>query len=330
MEIVNGQNPNKVKYFDLGDFISKIKVDSYVLEHMEETNKDFDAYMRRIKQYEETDLLHFWLIKAAEELVSSYKIEKHNIDKRQFLKQDLFFDTLDISHQRIHDLHNFVMENENKEKTDGYRKNPARVSYIDKMGEEHVYWHAPDPELVKDFMEQFIQIYKSNDLSVINSNPFLKSALIKLLFIRIHPYGDGNGRTSRILYSIKFTEALNRIYDMDLKLCPLNISTSILINQYTYVKILDNIYFDIEHDNNFYINKWFDFILNMVDEQLNYLSNQINKLDKFDYTVGLHNLDPQKVSELLQNILYDTDSLINEEEYSNYRLALTRSFDKDN
>ena len=326
MEIVNGQNPNKVKYFDIRDYISKIKVDPRILEHMEDTNKEFDLYMKRIKQYDYAELLHFWIIKTAEELVSSYQIEKHNIDKQQFLQQNLFFDTLAIDHKRLHDLHNFVMENENSEKTYDYRKNPARVSYIDKMGQEQIYWHAPEAEDVPRFMEDFLKIYKSNELSVIDSNPFLKSALIKLLFIRIHPYGDGNGRTSRILYSIKFTEALNKFYDMNLKLCPLNISTSILINQLTYVKILDNIYFDLEHDNTEYINKWFDFILNMADEQLLYLTNQITKLDKFDYTVELHQLDPKKVEGLLQNLLYDME-LLDIEEEAEYTRVLRQSFE---
>ena len=327
MEIVNGENPNKVTYFDIRDFIEKIKLEPYVLEHMEETNKEFDEYMKRIKRYDYDELIDFWLMKTAEELVSSYQIERHYIDKQQFLKQNLFFDTLDISHQRLHDIHNFVMENENSEITNDYRKNPARVSYIDKTNVEHIYWHAPEPEDVPRFMQTFLQVYKSNDLSVINSNPFLKSALIKLLFIRIHPYGDGNGRTSRILYSIKFTEAVNKIYERKLKLCPLNISTSILINQYRYVNILDNIYFDIEHDNNEYINKWFDFILTMNDEQLLYLSNQMAKLDDFDYTSCLHNITPLKAKELITSLLYDIEYTPTNEQEEGYRLALTRMFD---
>ena len=47
--------------------------------------------------------------------------------------------------------------------------------------------------------DDFIKIYKSSSISLINSNPFLKSALIHLLFIRIHPFPDSNGRTSRAI-----------------------------------------------------------------------------------------------------------------------------------
>ena len=270
------ENPAKVKYFNLFDYISKIKIDTSVLEHMEEINNKFDNYMKKISSYNSNDIVHLWLIQAAEELVNSSKIESHYVDRKELLKKNLFFDTLDISHQRIHDIHNFVLPE--KQALD-YRETPVHVSYFDKQGAEHIYWHGAEPEDVKQFMEDFISVYKSSDLSVINSNPFLKSALIKLLFIRIHPYRDGNGRTSRVLYSIKFTESMNKLYDSNFKICPLNISASILLNQPTYVNILDNIYFDLEHDNNEVINKWFHFMLNMSDEQLFYLGNKLKDLD---------------------------------------------------
>ena len=47
------------------------------------------------------------------------------------------------------------------------------------------------------------------------SNPFLKSALIHLLFLRIHPYADGNGRTARLLHNSKFTASINSIYGIE-------------------------------------------------------------------------------------------------------------------
>lgn len=277
MEIVNNMNPNKVTYFNIFEFLSKISLSSDVLYHMEETNKEFDTYMKRLKTYNYSDVIDIWNIDTADELVSSFAIENHYVDRIKFLNEKLTFDTFEISHDRIHELHNFVIDQKDGEKK--YRDTPVKVGYKDKEGKEHVYWYGPESKDVLRFMNDYLKFYKSNNLSLINSNPFLKSALVQLLFIRIHPYTDGNGRTSRLLYNIKFTDSINKYYDMDLKVSPLNISTSILINQLTYVNILDNIYFDNEHDNNFYINKWFDFILNMSDEQLYYSKTKLKKLD---------------------------------------------------
>lgn len=304
MAIVNEQNLEKVKYFELKDYIDKIKVDSNVLQHMEDTNKEFNNYMKKINIYDKEDIIHFWLIQMAEELVNSNQIEKHYIKKQDILNQNLFFDTLDINHQRIHQLHNFVMQKESI--VNNYRTTPIRVSSLYPDGTEKIYWHGPNPEDVQKFMDAFIDVYKTDDISIINANPFLKSALIQLLFIRIHPYSDGNGRTSRMLHSIKITESINKVYGKNFRLCPLNISGSILVNQFTYVKILDNIYFDIEHDNSEYINKWFDFILNMIDEQLYYSNSKINKLEN---TYDLYKTNDKKFNVILKRLLNDIQNV---------------------
>ena len=67
---------------------------------------------------------------------------------------------------------------------------------------------------------------------------------------------------------------------MNLKICPLNISQSILLNQPTYVRRINDIYFDFEHDSNDEINRWFDFILNMTDEQLYFNTNRLPRFKK--------------------------------------------------
>ena len=307
MDIINRENPNKVSYFNLHDFMDKIKIDSNVLAHMEDTNIEFDKYMKKISSYNFDDVVHLWLIQTAEELVSSSKIERHYIDKKEILKKNLFFDTLSINHKRIHELHNFVLP---EQPVTDYRTTPVKVAYVDQNNVEHIYWHGAEAEDIYDFMDDFLEIYKSTDLSVINSNPFLKSALMMLLFVRIHPYTDGNGRTSRLLYNIKFTRIMNRLYGTNLKICPLNISASILMNQFRYVEIIDNIYFDIEHDNNEWINKWFDYILNMSDEQLNYMNNKISELD---FTYNFYNTKDPKLDKMLNQILYDIQELNNDE-----------------
>lgn len=67
---------------------------------------------------------------------------------------------------------------------------------------------------------------------------------------------------------------------MNLKICPLNLSQNILINKLTYVKRLNNIYFDLEHDSNEEINMWFNFILDMVDEQLYFNMSRLPQLER--------------------------------------------------
>ncbi|MDO4369232.1 MAG: Fic family protein [bacterium] len=279
MQTILHDTAKKINYFDLFDFVSKIKLKPQVLEHLEETNQNFDKYFKKLSKYDDEFILYFWISLAYDEIKNNNHVENHTFSTLDLSVKDVFFDNLNISHNRIHNIHKFAMQDsKDKENIGKYRKDEVRISYIGKDYEE-IFWYGVNKEDIKKFMDTFIEIYKTNNMSLIDSNPFLKSSLIHLLFLKIHPYKDGNGRTSRILHNIKFTEALNKIYKMNLKICPVNLSKSINICKPTYVDILDNIYFDLDHDNNTQINKWFNFLLNMYDEQLFMNSNMINNMD---------------------------------------------------
>ena len=268
MEIIEHDVAKEIKYFDLFEFIDKINLSPRVLEHMESTNKDFDKYLRKFSQFDNTFATYFWISKFYSEVKNSNYIENHNLENFDFTVANLFFDRLSISNKRIHDIHKTIMkDSKDQSKVGVYRKTPVKVSSIYEDKEE-IFWYGANPEDLKSFMNDFINIYKSNSPSVLNSNPFLKSSLIHLLFLRIHPYFDGNGRTARMLHNIKFTQIINNIYGMNLKICPVNLSESIKLNLGSYIKAPDNIYFDLEHDNNDMINFWFNCMLNMYDEQL--------------------------------------------------------------
>ncbi|MBQ8192510.1 MAG: Fic family protein [Bacilli bacterium] len=269
-----GMNLDYVSYFPLEEYVNKIKLSSYLLEHLENTNREFDSYMKTLANYDQEYIINYWIYLLYKELDYNQKIENQKINEISLVDKDLFFDTLNINHKRIHTLHNFVTEGE-MDPTFEYRKTPVQVSRINLDKTEDIFWRGANPEDVLKFMGDFIKIYKQGATSLIFSNPFLVSALMHLLFVRIHPYTDGNGRTSRIIHNIKFTEAINKLYGTRLKLSPLNLSQSISLNKITYVKRINNIYFDLEHDTNDSINKWFDFILDMADEQIYHSSEKI-------------------------------------------------------
>lgn len=278
-----GMNSDFIKYFNLEEYIDKIKLLPNLLEHLESTNRDFDDYMRKLSTYDEEYIINYWIDLLYQELHFNQNIENNKFDMTTLSHRSVFFDTLNINNKRIHELHNFVIEKDIEkgllEETIDYRKVPVNVSRFTEEGKEEIFWRGANPEDVHKFMNDFIKIYKQGGTSLLFSNPFLTSALMHLIFLRIHPYTDGNGRTARVIHNIKFTEMINKLYGTRLKLSPLNLSGSILVNKITYVKRIDNIYFDIEHDTNDSINKWFDFILDMADERIYIASAKLNTVD---------------------------------------------------
>ena len=300
-----------INYFDLFEFIEKIKLSPRVLEHMEDTNKDFDKYLKKFSQFDDNFAIYFWISRFYSEVKNSNYIENHDLNNFDFTIANLFFDRLSISNNRIHDIHKSVMKEEpDQSKVGVYRKTPVKISSLYDDTEE-IFWYGVKEEDIKDFMNSFIEVYKSNSPSVLNSNPFLKSSLIHLLFLKIHPYYDGNGRTARMLHSIKFTQIINSIYGMNLKICPVNLSESIKLNLLSYVKAPDNIYFDLDHDNNEMINYWFNCMLNMYDEQLYRNQGILDNMDEdFEKILRLKEKIDPKVLEQIKNIDADLGQML--------------------
>ncbi len=291
-------NEEKVKYFDLLEYISKIKLTDKVLYHLEDTSKSFEQYMKLLAQlcdYNNYASLYYWLNQNYNDLVASNKIENKDLYNTDLFKSNLFFDKLTISHERIKHIHRFVCEhsNTNKIAVGEYRKQEASIGAFHNNNEYQVYWYAVSPKDIKPFMNRYLEFYRTNNVRLIYANPFLKSALAHLLFVRIHPFGDGNGRTARIIHNICFTAGINKIYNVKLKLSPLNISENIYINRHTYVDCINRIYFNIDVDNNKAINNWFDFILNMYDEQIYYQTNRMPELTRSFKSI--HKLQDDKV-----------------------------------
>ena len=278
MEIIKHDTAKKIKYFDLFDFIEKIKLSPKVLEHMEDTNKNFDQYFRKLSKFEDRFVLYFWASMARDEVWYNQAVENHKFKDFDFNKISLFFDSFDIDHDRIHDVHRFVMKDENDSRVGKYRRKPVRVSRVCD-GKEEIFWYGANPRDIKKFMDKLIEFYKSRTSSVIDSNPFIKGSLVHLLLAKIQPYYDGNRRTARMIQNIKFTEIINEIYDMDLRVSPVNLSESIKLNILSYTKSLNETHLDIDYDNNEIINYWLDVMLNMYDEQLFKIQGIIDNMD---------------------------------------------------
>lgn len=274
-----GRNLDFVEYFPLEEYVEKIDLHDNLLDHLEETCKNFDEYISLLADYDGEAIINYWISSAQQEFRANQDIERLKFNAEVLKEKGVFFDKLSISHKRIHDLHNFVMlsSDDNYTPNSSYRKVPVNISRYTEKGEE-IFWRGANPEDVDKFMDDFINFYKQKKVALIYSNPFLRAAITSLIFNRIHPYTDGNGRTSRIIYNLKFTEQINKEYQTNLMLNPLNLSARILDNKITYVKYLNQIAFNLKDDTNKAINRWLDFILVMADEQLYFSKDRLAHL----------------------------------------------------
>ena len=105
--------------------------------------------------------------------------------------QDLVKKQVKISERVIKELHHLVLKGIDRENAGRYRSVPVIIS-----GSAH---KPPQPYLLARKMEELIEFYE-NKKSVLH--PVILAAEMHLRLVTIHPFIDGNGRTSRLLMNL--------------------------------------------------------------------------------------------------------------------------------
>lgn len=301
METIYGPIAHEFDYFNIFDFINKIKLDNSVLTKAKYLTEVYIEYVKKISSYS-SGIIDIFLTKAFyEEIKDSNLIENHLIYPEEVLNNDCYFDCFNISKDRIKELHKF---SERVVSEYNFRTIDAWVRLL-RGNKQIIYWYGAKPKDVERFMDDFIKLYKDD---TIFENLLIKSILIHLIFIKIHPFKDGNGRTARLISDMKFTELTNKIFNTDFRISPLHISHSISINKSEYNKRLDSLCFDLEHFDNEQVNKWFNFMLNMYGEQLFYMENMLSRNETQLANAEMFSNNGENKDEVIKILQFDKGS----------------------
>ena len=76
---VNRQNLERVKLFSLEEYVKKIKLESNILEHVQDTSEQFDKYMELLLSYPDYVVSTFLVESFRNEFESSNLMENHII-----------------------------------------------------------------------------------------------------------------------------------------------------------------------------------------------------------------------------------------------------------
>lgn len=108
-----------------------------------------------------------------------------------FIK-DIAKDNIEISERLIKEMHAIILHGIDRDNAGKYRNVPVMIS-----GSTHM---PPQPYLIESQMEAFIIEY--NKKVVDNVHPVVIAAYLHDELVKIHPFIDGNGRTSRLLMNL--------------------------------------------------------------------------------------------------------------------------------
>ncbi len=104
---------------------------------------------------------------------------------------DIVNERTGISEKVIKDLHYLVLKTINPKYAGKYRDVPVRIT-----GSEHV---PCQPYLIRKSMEEVMAFYEENKAVL---HPVILAAEMHERLVSVHPFLDGNGRTSRLLMNV--------------------------------------------------------------------------------------------------------------------------------
>ncbi len=104
---------------------------------------------------------------------------------------DLVSQKVDLSEYTLKQIHGIVLYGIDRENAGVYRKLPVAIA-----GSKHL---PPQPYLLQDLMEDYFRFY---DQEKDNLHPVVLAAEMHERLVTIHPFIDGNGRTSRLIMNL--------------------------------------------------------------------------------------------------------------------------------
>ena len=117
-------------------------------------------------------------------------LEAINHEQAILFLDDLIKDKEPMTEWNIKNIHQLVLKDIDNENVGKYRDENVRI-----MGANHI---PPDYLIIPELMEELILRYEDWK----KYHPIIRAALIHGELVKIHPFVDGNGRTSRLVMNL--------------------------------------------------------------------------------------------------------------------------------
>ncbi len=180
-----------------------------------------------------------------------------------------------LTKEELKDLHKLLMMGtKNESETNDFRNDDNKfVGSFNIDGTKNIDYIPISYKEIDKCMSYVIDIINYQNIN----DPFIKSFVIHALISVLQPFDDGNTRLSRLIQHGKIWKDTNKIFSKKFEKPILYLSKNYLLTRGNYRELLANL---AREEDNYAWNKWFNYNLNMVDEQLFYISTNVKKLIK--------------------------------------------------
>lgn len=269
--------------------VTNLKVYDNTLFHLEDIEKAYTTYLDKLLKSGLSPKTIGLLLQVLKnrELLNTQQAEQENsflISIYQMSQRKNSIDTMvkylhgkdRLTSKQFQELHKMTIEGTSDDIKENYpyrTDNEKWVGSYGTNGSRNIDYMPPDyndiPELA-DYILEFL----SNDSTNLFDNVFIKPFAAHALIAYLQPFGNGNTRVARLLqHGYIWKESIEK-YNLKLESPALFLSENYLMTRQYYRALLKNI--AVEKDNDAW-NKWFNYNLNMVDEQLYKITNDLDE-----------------------------------------------------
>ncbi len=285
IEVLRNSGTIPVANLKIFDAINNLKFSDYVLDHEQYTMTMYKQYFSNVKSM------------SSEEEKAFLKIIKYAeiIDNQSFEYEDAFISALYLE-QVGENCIDYLLQNSTSTlsrdcfikghkillrgtKNQKYANNDYRVnndSFVCKNVNGKIkitYFSIPYTD-INEAINNIVKFYNSD---CYDEHIFLKSQIIHALVACLQIFDDGNTRYARILQNMKLYQLTRNNFDNIIDTPILYGTKSYFPYRDKYRNLICNIVVDPNQDN---WDKWFEFNLNRVEDQMYFLDDKIEYYKK--------------------------------------------------
>ena len=268
--------------------IRNIKIYDNSLFHNQDTVKAYNEYINTLLELEPLKLKYFIQNLKNREIINNQETELEESFLLELFKLSQRKDSIDITMNLMNEkltlidikkIHRVVIKgsSDDCEKNYDYRKdNNKWVGSFGTNGEARVDYFPPDYAEIMDLMDVILD-YLNEKENTNFENLFIKPMVAHALIAYLQPFGNGNTRLSRVLQHCKICTNTNEVFKTDFNKPILYLSKNYLLTRGSYRGLIKNL--AVNQDDDAW-NKWFNYNLNMIDEQIYYVDKQLTQYMK--------------------------------------------------
>lgn len=265
--------------------IRNIKIFNSSMFRFEDISLKYEDYLEKLSLLDPSKLKAFIMALKRREIVNNQETEMEESFFVELYQSTKKRDSIEVTMKHLDDgiitkeelikIHRMVIKGSMDDVESNYvfrSDNNKWVGFTDSIGNRHVDYYPPDYAEVDELLDELLSYF--NEKNDIIDNVFLKPLAFHAVLAYIQPFGNGNTRLARVLQHGKICELTNQKYNTTFKYPTLYLSKNYLLQRPSYRGLIKDI--SIQKDDEAW-NSWFKFNLNMIDEQLFYLGNQLEK-----------------------------------------------------